>query len=62
MKNRLLFLMWWTAWAVLGILSFVYYILVGWAVWIVKGTFWDNWLDKAQFTIEKKIEHYEDLV
>lgn len=62
MKNRLLFLKWWSALILLGVLSCVYYVLVGWAVWIVKGTFWDNWLDRLSFKIEKKIDHYEDLI
>lgn len=62
MKNRLLYLKWWSALVGLGILSAVYYLLVGWAVWIVKGTFWDNWLDKAKFSVDKKIDKYEGLI
>lgn len=62
MKNRLLFLMWWSALVLLGVLSFVYYVLVGWVVWITKGILWDNWLEKAKFSVDKRIEYYEDLI
>ncbi len=62
MKNRLLYLKWWSALVGLGVVSAVYYVLVGWAVWIANGTFWDNWLDRLTFKIQNKIEHYEDLI
>jgi len=62
MKNRLKFLWWWSALIGLGIVSCIYYVLVAWIVWIVRGTFCDNWLDRIFFRIEKKIEQYEDLI
>lgn len=62
MKNRLKFLGWWSALIGLGILSCIYYVLVAGMVWIVSGTLWDNWLDRLLFKIEKKIEHYKDLI
>lgn len=62
MKNRLKFLGWRLALIGLGILSCIYYVIVGWIVWIVSGTLWDSWLDRLFFKIEKKIEHYEDLI
>ena len=62
MKNRLKFLGWWSALIGLGIVSCIYYILVGWIVWIANGTFWDNWLDRLTFKIGNKVDYYGDLI
>jgi len=42
MENRLKFLGWWLALICVGIIRCIYYVLVAWIVWLVKGTFWDN--------------------
>lgn len=62
MKNRLKYLGWWSALIGLGIVSCIYYVLVAWVVWIVRGTLWDNWLDRLFFRIEERIDYYDYLI
>lgn len=62
MKNRLKYLVWCSALIGLGIVSCVYYVLVGWIVWLFRGTLWDNWLDRLSFKVEKKVDYYGDLI
>lgn len=62
MKNRLKFLGWWLALMGIATVSCVYYVLVGWIVWIFGGTLWDNWLDRLTTKIENKIDYYGDLI